>query len=478
MTWKPGDKSYAEQKLDDLKKEIVESVIKDMQDGKPFKWNSGHFGEFPKSLATNKRYQGMNLFLLDHVAEKRGYKDSRWGTYRGIQALGGKVKKGETGTTIVYWQWERPKTYVGKDGKKHYEYVKDEEGNYKLDKNGNKIKQMVRLQRPFIKVDYVFNMEQTEGIPLEVPKEVAVNEAERNEKLDTIIKNSEARIFHDQNHHNYYSPIDDEIHVMPMDMFKTLEDYYGTVAHEIAHSTGHSTRLNRDTMNMFGSPEYAKEELTAEMSSMLLARQYSLTYDENHQENHKAYIRSWIKTLQDNPDELFKAVERADKAVRYIEGNMLYRDMKKEKTVEKAKEQSNKENIHGQDILFKNKDLSDEQKVQLWNTAIDRVKKAGNSILDEAHILGSGSYKGESYNYHNENCAHWVMGMYNTLDEAFRLTKERYLSDKEYKTILKEVEQLSNEKTTGKVKEKTKSVKRKLAIAPKNTKDRDRDKGR
>ena len=403
-----------------------------------------------------------------------------------------------------------------------------------IDENGvERVKKINRVGGPKISSYTVFNIEQLKGIPKDICANPPLPVHDMDEdipELYSIRENaqikSEIAIFEDAQEKSFYDRDKDEIHLRPMESYNSKAEFYADMMKNISHATGKENRLNRYSLEKTKPGHDSKEALTAELSAVFTQAKYGVALSPEDENNAvDEYGKKWATMIREDANKLFaaayaadransemgrkmsdreevKAIKKeresvnkvADKAVKKSKEQgktktstkkrsltvkaMLYRDMKKEKTVEKAKEQSNKENIHGQDILFKNKDLSDEQKVQLWNTAIDRVKKAGNSILDEAHILGSGSYKGESYNYHNENCAHWVMGMYNTLDEAFRLTKERYLSDKEYKTILKEVEQLSNEKATGKVKEKTKSVKRKLAIAPKNTKDRDRDKGR
>jgi len=185
---------------------------------------------------------------------------------------------------------------------------------------------------PIVKNYVVFNAEQIEGIELETsPK---INHKNIIKDMENMLQHSEAKIYYDQDSKNYYSPSNDEIHVVSKERFKTLNNFYATVAHEIAHSTGAKNRLNRKTLienDGFGNTIYAKEELRAELTSMFLAQKYNINFDKNHYENHVAYLQSWIKAFQDDPNELFRAASEAEKAMQYIETNMI--GLKQEQTL-------------------------------------------------------------------------------------------------------------------------------------------------
>ena len=308
MTWQSD-------KLKEAHKELVDRVIKDMEEGKVFFWDSEHVGHSPRNIDSQrvngretKLYHGKNKFILSFVSIVKGYKDSRWGTYNAIAAAGGQVRKGEKATLVEVWVWDKPVKHKNpKTGKWETVYQKDDRGNFLLDKNGRKMPKMKHLDTPIVKGYPVFNAEQADG--LEPEHRVTISESDRQVKMEAIISGSEAVIYNDQVDSNYYNPVRDEIHVMRGEDFKTMSGYYATVTHEIAHSTGAESRLNRECLTKgegFGSVSYAKEELVAEMTSMFLAQDYDIKFDESHYENHAAYLQNWVSVLKDNPDELYK----------------------------------------------------------------------------------------------------------------------------------------------------------------------------
>ena len=332
--------AWQSEKLKEAHKELVDKIVKDMEDGKVFFWDCQHFGRPPRNLQSKKvngretrSYHGKNKFILGVTAMMEGYKDNRWGTYENIKAAGGQVRKGEKATLIELWIWDKPVRHKNpRTGKWETVYQKDDNGNYILDKTGKKIPKMQHLDTPMVKGYPVFNVEQADGI--EPEQHAPLNEKDRQEKLEAIISGSEATIYDDQVNRNYYSPPSDEIHVMKREDFKSLSGYYSTVTHEIAHSTGAEKRLNRENLTKgegFGSTSYAKEELVAEMTSMFIAQEFDLKFDEAHYENHAAYLQSWVSVLKDNPDELYKAAEQAEKAVEYIRENMMEKVLGREK---------------------------------------------------------------------------------------------------------------------------------------------------
>jgi antirestriction protein ArdC len=109
--------------------------------------------------------------------------------------------------------------------------------------------------------------------------------------------------------------------------FRTLDAFYATCVHEIAHSTGHKSRLDRNLISGGNQEEYAKEELRAELTSMFIAQDWGLAFDEKHYQSHEAYLQSWAKVLKDDPNELYRAASKAQEMVDYIEKNMLLKGM-------------------------------------------------------------------------------------------------------------------------------------------------------
>jgi antirestriction protein ArdC len=249
------------------------------------------------NASTGKRYTGSNAFHLMMVADKKGYHDPRFVTFNQIKQLGGHVNKGEKGHQI--------KTPM---------LIKDKD--LKLNDKGE------ILQKTIFKPVTVFNAAQVTGLPEYKKPELTWSPNEAAEKL---LQASKAVIHEKPINNAYYSPTTDEITLPQRTSFKTPEDYYATALHELGHWTGHESRLNRDLNHPFGSEGYAKEELVAEISSMLMSRELGVKHNV---ENHAAYTNSWIKALQNDPDEIFNAAAKADKVVDYVIG--LSPDLKRE----------------------------------------------------------------------------------------------------------------------------------------------------
>lgn len=236
------------------------------------------------NAVTGRPYRGGNsLWLQCH-----DYSDPRWCTYKQAQAEGWQVKKGEKAAVVEYWKWE----------------------DQKKDEASQVIR--TRLDTPRVFYAHIFNAEQIVGIPEFVPAQVSwTPEAE----ADRILRFSGARIHHDQDDRAFYSPGADEIHLPPKAAFSDAARYYSTALHELGHWTGHESRLGRELVNTFGTEEYAREELRAELASFFLASRLGISHDPT---NHAAYVVSWIKVLQQDHNEIFRAAKDAEKIAEYV----------------------------------------------------------------------------------------------------------------------------------------------------------------
>jgi len=245
------------------------------------------------------------------VGARKGFDDPRWLTYRQAQENGWQVRKGEKGSQIEFWQFDSP----GKS-------AQGQEDDPAADRN------VAGRSNPIRRVYTVFNAKQIDGIPNLEPKRRT--EWEVAETGESILRNSGAEIRHDQRDRAFYSRSEDAVHLPRQDAFRSAADYYGTALHELAHWSGHATRLNRPTLNesyRFGDPNYAKEELRAELASVFLSAERGIPHNP---EQHAAYVGSWIKALQDDKNEIFRAAKDAHKAADFI------LDLEKSKTVEKG----------------------------------------------------------------------------------------------------------------------------------------------
>jgi Antirestriction protein len=281
--------------------QVAEQLIEQLKQGTaPWQrpWHPGEPGSFiPLNPTTGKRYRGINAIQL----LGQGRSDQRWMTYKQAAAAGAQVRKGEKGTPIQYWKFseEQAKT--------------DEAGKPVLDAQGQPVKDDVRLERPRVFFATVFNAEQIDGLPpLQPRKEQEWNALER---VEHILQASGALIQHGPQNRAFYRPGSDSIHLPEKGQFPSADTYYATALHELGHWTGHPSRLARDLEHPFGSEAYAKEELRAEIASMIMGDELGIGHDPGQ---HAAYVGTWIKVLKDDPLEVFRAAADAEKIHAYV----------------------------------------------------------------------------------------------------------------------------------------------------------------
>ena len=290
----------------DFRQEVTDQILEMLERGtapwqKP--WEPGTF-QMPLNPTTDKPYRGGNALHLIAVAAKNGYQDPRWLTYRQAQENGWQVKKGEKGTHIEYWQFGAKSSTTPESPSPS---PAAEPGTDTRERNGH---------APIHRIYTVFNASQIEGVPPIQPKQP--QEWEIVHAGEEILRNSGATIFHDQADRAYYNRRDDEIHLPPTEAFKSSANYYGTALHELAHWSGHPSRLNRATLNestSFADPNYAKEELRAELASVFLAAERGIPHDP---EQHAAYVGAWITALRSDKNEIFRAAKDAHTAADFL----------------------------------------------------------------------------------------------------------------------------------------------------------------
>jgi antirestriction protein ArdC len=280
---------------------VTERFIAELEKGiipwqKP--WTGG--SRWAISHSTGKKYMLLNQMLLD---------GGEYLTFPEVTKEGGKVKKGEKGHFCASW------------AKVEQIYnVKDEEtGEFE------EVKKIV----PRLRYYYVFEVSQCEGIERKYTEEAKDFGTEHIKDADEVIKNyvdSETLIFTELEGSNraYYSPSEDKVVVPAITQFENVEEFYSTAFHELTHSTMHPARCNRQEERKnkkvaFGSEEYSKEELVAEIGAASLVNICGLETDHSFK-NSAAYIQSWLKALKDDANLIVSACARAEKAVNYILG--------------------------------------------------------------------------------------------------------------------------------------------------------------
>lgn len=226
-------------------------------------------------------------------------------TLKQANSKGWNVVKGSHGVPIEFWSVYNSKTR---------KTISITEANELL-KSDSDARNYVRF---IAKYYTVFNAEQINGIPTyELPEPEPFKQQEILEKIAIIAKGMGVNCI-EGNHDPCYVPALDTIKLPNCERFDHEEDYASTYLHELAHATGHSSRLNRVIDTDFGSKAYAIEELRAEISSAFMMGDLSMEYGEEHITNHKAYVQSWIAILENDPDQLFLAIKDADKIYDYM----------------------------------------------------------------------------------------------------------------------------------------------------------------
>ena len=302
-------------KLTPQRKLIVDEVLKNLEEGTGL-WKAGwNMPRVPESAITKKQYHGVNNFCLSLVAMARGYSDHRWATFKQMEEKGWSFKTDDEGNSL------------GKGAGVSIEYFEllDKETGKRLDRsvfNGmtaeEKDEYFSKNVRPIRKYYRVFNGDVINGIP--ALEKAEINPMERVERVEGLLdywNENEAKIVYGGNQ-AFYRNSTDEIHLPNRETFFSMQEFYSTALHELGHSTGHKSRLNRDLANTFGSSDYALEELRAEIASMFMEQDMEIEVDAEHKRNNTAYIAAWKKEIKDNPNALFTAITDADKIAKYV----------------------------------------------------------------------------------------------------------------------------------------------------------------
>lgn len=286
----------------DIYQQVTDYVIAELEKGNIIwqkKWSS--YG-LPKNVISGHRYRGWNLFWLNFLTHHKGYTTPYFLTFKQAQEAGGHIKKGEKGMPIIYWAAIEDKTMPI--------VLTDSEGRI------DEVHPKFRVPKQFI----VFNTDQTEGIDFPQVQQPQLSEEQRIAVCETVIAGMPQRpeIRH-RGSEAYYSPSSDTVTMPLFGMFHTEEAYYSTLFHELAHSTGHSKRLNRKEVveaTHFGSETYSKEELTAELTAAFLCATCGI--EQQTILNSIAYIQGWLKALQNDKTLILKAASHAQAAADFI----------------------------------------------------------------------------------------------------------------------------------------------------------------
>lgn len=371
----------------EYRKAVTERLIGMLESGtapwqKP--WDAGIAAMNRPHNFNGRPYHGVNALMLWCTAIDKGYEDPRWLTFKQVNKLGGHVNKGEKAQIVEYWQWEN-------------EVENPETGE----------KEKVPLEHPKVYRAAVFNADQCTGLPKLRRQAQKWSPVERAEN---IIAANGVLVTHNTDGSAFYSPGGDFICLPPRESFATVDAYYSTLLHEVGHSTGHPTRLNREFGGQFGSEGYAREELRAELASTFLCGELVIATT-GSDEQHAAYVKSWVSALKNDYNEIFRAAADAEKICNYLyEREKEYLQLK-EQGIEPQVKQPAAESINDEQVLMRmtpeerrskeNTLPQDIVTVQLAETIPLRGKDV--FIINDKIYIGDREYYGNNGLYDNSD---------------------------------------------------------------------------
>lgn len=272
----------------DIYQTVTDNIISALEAGvKPWScpWQRvpGKSG-LPSNYATGTAYSGMNIMLLWGSASEQGFNDSRWMTYKQAQAEGGQVRKGEHGTTAIF-----------------YATLEKESEDGEI------------VQIPMLKTFTVFNVQQIDGLPLTTETISPDATFDPLPEAENLIRKSGANII-EKGQNAFFQPSTDQVWLPEHHLFSDAANFYATGLHELVHWSGGKKRLNREMKGKFGSADYAEEELVAELGSAFLMADLGIVGEVQHE----SYIASWLQALKNDKRYVFKAVSAASKAHSYL----------------------------------------------------------------------------------------------------------------------------------------------------------------
>lgn len=319
----------------DILKGLKERILSDLEKGVFTPWQDPNIVSCRAfNPVTKKAYKGKNMAALGYVMDEKESNDPRFMTFPQIVKAGYRLKKGSHGYPVELWKT------IGTPVEKT---DADQSGMDNLFKSDEKITEWKNVHPVHVRNYTVFHASDIIGIPEWKEENGGYSDDEKNAAMESMIKNSQAPILFDgkaeKHGANFYSVVFDEIHLMRRSSFISTAEFYGTAAHEIAHSTGYVERLNRKFVSKKGNDDYAREELVAEFTSAMIRAEFGGAVSVDHLKNQKEYIKSWLKQLKDKPETLDKAIADAQKAFEYIKKNMIFKD----KAVKAAYEKKIKE---------------------------------------------------------------------------------------------------------------------------------------
>ena len=380
--------------------ELMIEKIKEIQVDWEKPWvNTGYTGA-PRNI-NNRHYNGVNALMLMLYREKEGFKTPVFMTFRQAKDKGWDIKKGAKGFPVEHWS----PIIKNENGKRITQEEFDNLSPEEQEKCNKKF---------FSKVYIVFNVEQTR-LPEVSPEKWqklqdqfspgTLKDEEgmmRSPELDYMLKKQTwlCPVKTQLSDSAFYSPVTDSITVPLKSQFVDGEKFYGTLLHEMAHSTGHEGRLDRNMKNKFGDPQYGREELVAEMTAALVASELGIT--KGIEKDNVAYLQSWLKTIGETPEFLRTVMSDVNKACEMIQNRVISKEV--------AEELKN-EAIASIDKFLEEKKAGQDEKVQVLTAEEFREKSIslGDVNVNQSPLLLDCIFiEKDKVKEKNPDCMPWI----------------------------------------------------------------------
>lgn len=276
---------------------VTNRIIAELEAGRlpwvqPWGRSGGASAALPHNAGSGRAYSGINILILWGAVIEAGWPSQGWLTFRQALEAGGNVRKGERGTTIVYADRFVPKGEAERAAR-----------------DGGDVRAV-----PFLKSFTVFNVAQCEGLREGIGIDPAPLPSREIEPVAEAVIAASGIAFRTGGDKAFYVPAHDYVQVPPQPAFFDQINYYRTALHELTHATGHVSRLDRKLLNSFGSKDYAREELVAEMGSAFLCAALGIEPSVRHAD----YIGSWLEVLREDNRVIFRAASLASKAAEWL----------------------------------------------------------------------------------------------------------------------------------------------------------------
>ncbi|MEO8714800.1 MAG: zincin-like metallopeptidase domain-containing protein [Acetobacteraceae bacterium] len=276
--------------------EVTDRVIAALEAGtlpwrRPWDPDKASGPGMPCNATTGARYKGINTITLGTSALAFSSGDPRWATYKQAAERGWQVRKGERGTTAYLYKPIQVRDHTASEG--------DNEATKRI---------------PLLRAFTLFHASQIDGVPDYVPPTIQEAPWRAPDAVETIIANSGA-IVRVGGNRAFYSPATDHIQMPPRHAFATGSGWGAVLLHETCHWTGSAARLNRDLRNTFGSHDYSREELRAEIGMAMVCGEIGLAHDFD---NTASYLASWLERLKSHRKEIFRAAADAQRIADYL----------------------------------------------------------------------------------------------------------------------------------------------------------------